>query len=64
MADVLQKIAFQYKYADKVLDFQKRESFLNTIPLFLAYGGDEMNKSWETDTFNFLKEHHASYGFF
>ena len=26
------------------------------------YGGDGMNKSWETDTFHFLKEHHAPYG--
>ena len=123
-------IAFQYKYADKVLDFQKGESFLDTIPPFLAYGlflgvhmvlcvglenilcpdptaehfsqqflkyqpnhlsggalhiealmknekvqrmnlsfaktiaygGDGMNKSWETNTFHFLKEHHAPYG--
>ena len=31
-------IAFQYKYADKVLDFQNGESFLDTIPPFLAYG--------------------------
>lgn len=28
----------------------------------IAYGGDGMNKSWETDTFHFLKEHHAPYG--
>ncbi|MDY5844969.1 MAG: class I adenylate-forming enzyme family protein, partial [Bariatricus sp.] len=123
-------IAFQYKYADKVLDFQNGERFLDIIPPFLAYGlffgvhmalctcledvlcpdpaaehfsqqflkykpnhlsggalhiealmknekvqrmnlsfaktiaygGDGMNKSWETDTFNFLKEHHAPYG--
>lgn len=33
-------------------------SFAKTI----AYGGDGMNKSWETDTFHFLKEHHAPYG--
>lgn len=31
-------IAFQYKYADKVLDFQKGERFLDIIPPFLAYG--------------------------
>ena len=28
----------------------------------IAYGGDGMNKSWEADTFHFLKEHHAPYG--
>ena len=28
----------------------------------IAYGGDGMNKSWETDMFHFLKEHHAPYG--
>ena len=31
-------IAFQYKYADKVLDFQNGERFLDIIPPFLAYG--------------------------
>lgn len=31
-------IAFQYKYADKVLDFQNGECFLDIIPPFLAYG--------------------------
>lgn len=31
-------IAFQYKYADKVMDFQNGERFLDTIPPFLAYG--------------------------
>lgn len=31
-------IGFQYKHADKVLDFQKGERFLDIIPPFLAYG--------------------------
>lgn len=31
-------IAFQYKYADKVMDFQNGERFLDIIPPFLVYG--------------------------
>lgn len=31
-------MAFQYKYADKVMDFQNGERFLDIIPPFLVYG--------------------------